>query len=161
MMQLLEQIEHSGLATWVRESPSIFAYTAVLSLHAIGLSIVVGISSVVALRVIGVFPSLPLQPMVRLFPAMYIGFWINAVSGVLLLMANATGMLTMIMFYLKMMFVIAAVLTLRLLRRAFARHTLDDNGRKLAYAVLALWFCAIVTGRLTSYPYMIQAWFGF
>lgn len=160
MMQLLEWIEHSGLATWVRESPSIFAYTLVLSLHAIGLSIVVGVSSIVGLRVVGFFRDIPLEPMFKLFPLMYVGFWINLVSGLLLLSANATGMLTMVMFYLKMTFVIAAVIVLRLIRGRFRDGTIASRGPKLAYAMLALWFCAIVTGRLTSYPYFVEAWFG-
>jgi len=161
MMQLLESIEHSGLATWVRESPSIFAYTRVLSLHAIGLSIVVGVSSIVALRVLGFFSAIPLEPLNKLFPLAYIGFWINALSGVLLLMANATGMFAMVMFYLKMIFVVAAVITLKCLRRSFADSTVTAaRGRRLARLMLTFWFIAIVTGRLTAYPYMIEAWFG-
>jgi len=160
MMQLLEWIEHTGIATWVRESPSIFAYTLVLSLHAIGLSIVVGISSMVGLRIVGFAREIPLEPMFKLFPLMYVGFWINAISGLLLLAANASGMLTMLMFYLKMTFVVAAIVTVRLVRRRFADGTIASRGRRLAFAMLAFWFCAIVTGRLTSYPHMIEAWFG-
>lgn len=160
MMGLLEWIEHTGIATWVRESPSLLAYTLVLSLHAIGLSIVVGISSMVGLRVAGFFRDIPLEPMFKLFPLMYIGFWINLVSGLLLLSANATGMFTMVMFYLKMFFVICAIVMVRLVRRRFADGTIATSGPPLAWAMLAFWFCAIVTGRLTSYPYMIEAWFG-
>lgn len=159
-MGLLEWVEQTGIATWVRESPSIFAYTAVLSLHAIGLSIVVGISSIVGLRVIGFFREIPIEPLFKLFPLMYIGFWVNAISGFLLLSANATGMLTMLMFYLKMVFVVAAVISLRLLRRSFAQGTVAGNGPKIAYTMLGFWVVAIVTGRLTSYPYMVQSWFG-
>jgi hypothetical protein len=160
MMQLLEAIEHSGLATWVRESPSIFAYTLVLSLHAIGLAIVVGISSMVGLRLVGRFSGIPVEPLIKLFPVMYIGFAINAISGLLLLMANATGMLTMLMFYLKMTFVTAAMITVEKMRRSFAGGTIDADGRKLATLLLVFWFIAIITGRLTSYPYMIASWFG-
>jgi hypothetical protein len=160
MMQLLESIEQSGLATWVRESPSIFAYTLVLSLHAMGLSIVVGVSSMVGLRLVGAFRGIPVEPLLKLFPLMYIGFTINAISGLLLLMANATGMFTNVMFFLKMTFVIAAMGLVELIRLRFRDGTVAVSGRKLAFALLAIWFCAIVTGRLTSYPYMIEAWFG-
>jgi hypothetical protein len=160
MMQLLESIEQSGIATWVRESPSIFAYTLVLSLHAMGLSIVVGVSSMVGLRLVGAFRGIPVEPLLRLFPLMYIGFTINAISGLLLLMANATGMLTNAIFFLKMILVIAAMSMVELIRMRFADGTIAASGRKLAFALLALWFCAIVTGRLTSYPYMVASWFG-
>lgn len=157
MVQLLEFIENSGIATWIRESPSIFAYTLVLSLHAIGLAIVVGVSSIVALRTLGRFEQIPLGPMLKLFPVMYVGFWINAISGVLLLSANATGMLGMLMFYIKMAFIVAAVLVLAALRR---RLTAGGQAGRLAVALLACWGGAIVAGRLTAYPYFVQAWLG-
>jgi hypothetical protein len=160
MLQLLEFIQNTGIATWVRESPSIFAYTFVLSLHAVGLAIVVGVSAMVALRVLGRFERIPLAPMVQLFPLMYLGFWINAFSGLLLLSANATGMLTMSMFYIKMFFVILAVLTLRLFRRRFGAGVSPDKMRSLAYTLLVFWFFAIVAGRLTAYPYFVQMWLG-
>jgi hypothetical protein len=158
MMQLLEFIEGTGIATWVRESPSIFAYTFVLSLHAIGLSIVVGTSAMVALRLLGRFDAIPLQPMVKLYPLMYTGFWINAGSGLLLLSANATGMFAMTMFYIKMAFVIAAVVTLRLLRPRLAAG--ETQLRGFALALLGFWLAAIVAGRLTAYPYFVEAWLG-
>ena len=160
MFQFLEYIESTGIATWVRESPSIFAYTLVLSLHAIGLSIVVGVSVMLAVRILGRFEQIPLQPMLKLYPLMYLGFWINAISGLLLLAANATGMLTMVMFYIKMTFVIAAVLTLGLIRGRLAEHAGQSEPRGLAYALLGFWFVAIVAGRLTSYPYFVAEWLG-
>lgn len=160
MMGFLEWVEQTGIATWVRESPSLFAYTLVLSLHAIGLSLVVGVSSIVGLRIVGFFREIPLEPMFKLFPLMYIGFWINAISGFLLLMANATGMFTMLMFWLKMFFVICAILTLHMVRRSFADNTLTTKAVPLAWAMLGFWFLAIVTGRLVSYRYLIQAWLG-
>jgi hypothetical protein len=45
---MLEAIENSAVATFVRESPSLFGYTAVLCLHAIGPAIVVGAAKAVA-----------------------------------------------------------------------------------------------------------------
>ena len=156
MFQLLEFVEGTGIATWVRESPSIFAYTLVLSLHAIGLSIVVGISAMVALRILGRFDNLPLRPLVKLYPIMYTGFWINAISGLLLLSANATGMFAMTMFYIKMTFVILAVATLRLLRPRLVAGATRLRG--FAFALLGFWLAAIVAGRLTAYPYFVEAW---
>jgi hypothetical protein len=160
MMGLLEFIEGSGIATWVRESPSIFVYTAVLSLHAIGLSVVVGVSAILAFRVLGRFEDIPLEPMFKLFPVMYIGFWVNVISGVLLLSANATGMLTMIMFYIKMIFVVSAVISLRLLRQRLVADGSASGARGLSWAMLTFWFLAIVAGRLTAYPYFVASWLG-
>jgi hypothetical protein len=78
---MLEAIENSAYAVWVRESPSIFAYTTILSLHAIGLAIIVGINTLIALRLLGFVKEIPLAPLRKLFPWMYLGFAINAFSG--------------------------------------------------------------------------------
>jgi hypothetical protein len=98
---------------------------------------------------------------------MYAGFWVNVLSGFALLAANATGMLTNVMFYLKMAFVALSVFVLRLIRNiVFADDAVDHvsvtdtRARGLAYASLACWAFAIVTGRLTAYPYFVEAWFG-
>ena len=42
MMELLASLENSGFGTWLRESPSIWAYPAVLTLHAMVLVGLVG-----------------------------------------------------------------------------------------------------------------------
>ena len=75
---MIEAIENSAYAVWVRESPSIFAYTSILSLHAIGLAVIVGINYLVALRLLGFVPGIPLPALRKLFRWMYLGFAINA-----------------------------------------------------------------------------------
>jgi hypothetical protein len=167
MLDLITAIEDSGFATWIRESPSIFAYTAVLSLHAMGLAIVAGLSAAVGLRLLGVAPAIPLAPAIELFPLMYAGFWINAASGLALLAANATGMLANPMFFAKLAFVAAAVLIMRVIRgRVFADPELLRTGnvprfaRALAGVSLLCWVGAIVAGRLTAYPYLLQGVWG-
>ena len=166
MIEFLEAIENSAYPTFVRESPSLWAYTLVLSLHAMGLAIVVGLSVTIALRLLGLAPSIPLGPLNRLFPIMYVGFWVNALSGFALLAANATGMLSNPMFYLKIAFVAGGVLVMRLLRRNVFNDKLASGGTvpaeasRLAYASLACWGIALIAGRLTAYPYLIAYYFG-
>jgi hypothetical protein len=166
VLQLLEAIENSAYPTFVRESPSLWAYTLVLALHAMGLAVVVGFSSAVALRLLGFAANIPLAPLGRLFPVMYVGFWINAFSGLALLAANATGMLANPLFYAKLVLVAGGVLVMRLLRRNVFTESLGNGGeapasaRKLAIASLACWGLAIVAGRLTAYPYLIEYYFG-
>lgn len=167
-MGILEYIEGTAIAIWVRESPSIFAYTGVLSAHAMGLAIVVGVNTAVALRVLGVAPSIPLKPLDKLFPVMYFGFIVNAISGLMLLAANATGMLSNITFLVKLGFIACAVFTMHSLRnRVFSAATLDSTalmpteGRALAILSLVFWTGAIVSGRLTAYPNFVASLFGF
>ena len=45
-MNFLETLENLGFSTWVRESPSKFAYPTVLLLHVIGMGVVAGLSAV-------------------------------------------------------------------------------------------------------------------
>jgi len=166
VLEFLEAIENSAYPTFVRESPTLWGYTLVLSLHAMGLAVVVGFSVVIALRLPGLAPSIPLAPLNRLFPIMYAGFWVNALSGLALLAANATGMLANPMFYVKIAFVAGGVLVMRLLRRNVLTERLARDGnvspetRTLAFASLACWGVALIAGRLTAYPYLIAYYFG-
>ena len=167
MLELIGAVEGSAFATWIRESPSLLAYTLILSLHAIGLAIVAGLSTAIDVRLLGVAPAIPLAPARKLFPLMYAGFWLNAASGLSLLAASASGMLSNPMFYIKIAFIVAAIVIMHLLRgRVFANEKLLRTGavpqgaRSLAIASLVCWAGAIIAGRLTAYPSLIRGWFG-
>ena len=99
---MLQTIEDLSIGVWVRESPSIFAYTLVLSLHAIGLAIVLGLNWLIALRLLGVAKAIPLTALRSFYGTIWFGFFINAVSGVLLFIASATHMGVMHVFWIKM-----------------------------------------------------------
>lgn len=157
-MELLAQIEQSGLATWIRESPSIFAYATVLAVHTFGLALIVGLSAAVALRTLGFAPGVALAPMGRFFPLMWVGFWLNAVSGVLLLMIDARLFLTMPTFYIKLAAIGLAIASVRLLRNEVVNERMADGnavatvkGKLLAGATLLFWLVAITAGRVTAY----------
>ena len=73
------------------------------------------------LRILGFAPAVPLAPLERFFPAVWTAFWINAVSGTLLVIGEATK-LANLDFAVKMLFIAAAVIILRMLRtRVFHR----------------------------------------
>lgn len=163
---MLEALEATGIATWVRESPSIFAYTLVLSLHAIGLGMVAGINGLIALRILGFAPGIPLGSLRDFYGVIWFGFAINAVSGVLLFMAGATNMGTMGAFWLKLAFVFAGMIIA--VRRksgylmndaALASGRAPEGARKLAWAALVCWVFAIIVGRMTGYPELYRSWF--
>jgi hypothetical protein len=157
-VELLVQLEQSELATWVRESESLWAYPIFISLHTIGLAFLVGFSAAIDLRILGVAPRMPLAGMGGLFLIMWFGFWVNALSGVVLLFANPTNFLTNPVFYIKLGFIALAVVTLRLLQTLVFCDpaTLDTRpvptkGRILAGTSLAAWLGAITAGRWTAY----------
>src|SRR5581483_4073375 len=74
-MNFLESIEQLGFSTWVRESPSKFAYPTILWLHVMGMGVVAGTSGIISLRLLGISPKTPLQELDRLYPLMWFGFW--------------------------------------------------------------------------------------
>lgn len=168
MGDFIEFIEATPVAVFVRESPSIFAYTTVLSLHAMGLAIVVGIGTAVALRVLGLFRGIPLTPLLRLFPIMWIGFTINALSGLALLAANASNMLANVMFLIKLALIALAVVNMELLRHRLAAEApvgspagevASPQTRAFALSSVILWLSVIVSGRLTAYPNFVSSFF--
>lgn len=165
---MIEAIENSAYATWVRESPSIFAYTTILSLHAIGLAIIVGINYLIAFRLLGFVPAIPLKPLRKLFPWMYLGFTINLYSGASLLAANLTNDLGNWLFIAKLVFIALAMINLELTRiyvfdRAgtVAAGELPKHARTFALGALVLWGLAMIAGRFTAYPNFVEAWLGF
>ena len=154
-MEFLASVEGSGFGTWLRESGSIWAYPAVLTMHTLGMGVLVGASAVLDLRLIGCAPQIPLAPLGKLFPIMWAGFWLNAITGVALFVADATTKGTTTVFMAKLGIIVVAVILLFDIKRrvygAGATHVVGPQVRVLAAASLALWFAAIVTGRYMAY----------
>ena len=167
MIQIFEWLESTGLATFVRESPSLFGYTAFLSLHAMGLAIVVGVNTAIALRLLGFAPSIPVAPLLKLFPVMYIGFTINAISGFGLFAASATSLINNMMFLWELGFIVLGLIGIELLRaKVFSDGatavgtTLPPGAKFYAYLSIFCWAGALVSGRLTAYPNFVSTLLG-
>ncbi len=161
-MEYLVWIESTAIATWVRESLSLWAYPTIIALHALGMAFLVGLNVAIDLRILGIAPELPLPPLEKFFRFMWWALGINAVSGTLLIMAYAEKMLTMPVFYFKLGFVIVAVVLLvRLKQRVFAApESLADGivphgGKVLASTSLVFWAATLIAGRLTACPLLL------
>ena len=151
-----DTLENLGISTWVRESPSKLAYPTVLWLHVMGMGVVAGISAIISLRLLGVSPKTPLQPLERLYPLMWVGFWVNAATGTALLLSSASKRLVDPTFYIKMILIFAGVAVLQLTRKKVFRRLGSDgvppeSARALAWAALICWFGAVTAGRLLAY----------
>jgi len=153
----LLRIEQSGFSIWIRESSSVFAFPSVLLLHTIGMGVVVGINAGIDLRILGIAPALPLAPMERFLPVLWVGFWVNAATGLVLLLVDATTKLTNPDFYVKMVFIALAVINLHLLKKHVFRDPLIDKAPAsvsamiLAVTSIVFWLGAITAGRLLAY----------
>jgi hypothetical protein len=156
-MNFLHALEQMPFSIWVRESSSIWAFPTFLVLHTIGMSIVAGLSAMIDLVLLGFWPKMPVKPLVRLYPLMWFGFGINAVTGAALLIADASSKLTNWDFYAKMMFVFVGMgILYRIRKRVFDDPQLDEgpvkeSAKRLAWISLICWFGAIVAGRLLAY----------
>ena len=154
MTDFLAAVENLPFSIWLRESNSIWAYPTVLTLHTVGLALLVGANAALDLRVLGWGQALALADLRPLFRWMWLGFWINALSGVVLLAADATTKVAAPMFLIKLGLVgIGVVLMTAQKREVFAPAAATTRGAKsLAAAALTVWFVAIAAGRLMAYP---------
>ena len=154
-MHFLTWLEQSGFSTWIRESPSVWAYPTVLFMHTLGLGFLVGGSMVLDLRALGFSDRLPLEPMKKFIPLMWFGLIVNALSGVVLVMIDATSMLSNPLFYIKLAFIALALVSGRLLANQVFREPgstiVSTSSKVLAGASLVFWLAAITAGRLTAY----------
>jgi hypothetical protein len=156
-MTFLVFLENLGFSRWVKEAQTVWAFPMILFVHTLGMSIVAGGSAMLSLIVLGFWPALPIKPFARVFPVLWIAFGINAVSGTMMLVADATTKLTTLDFYIKMAFVFAGLFVLiRMRRQIFEDPQVDQiplsgNAKMLAWASLACWFGAITSGRLLDY----------
>ena len=156
---VFKAIEESGLSVWIRESDSWFAFWAILSVHAIGMGILVGASILIDLRILGIAPDLPLAPFKRFYRFIWVGFWVQVASGILLLVGYPTKSLTNPVFYTKLLLIAVSLVVMQMLKnRVFNDPTLSEavmmaKGKSFAFFSLGLWVLAITAGRMLAYTY--------
>jgi hypothetical protein len=150
-----QTLEESGLSMWVRDNP----FWAILSIHALGMAMLVGASAIVALRILGVAPSLPIAPLQKLYGVIWAGFWVQIVSGLLLLIGYPTKSFTNYDFYLKLVLIaFGMVATLKLKTRVFTDPNRSESdmmasGKTMAILSLFFWLAAVTSARMLAYTY--------
>ena len=162
MIELLTFLESNRLSVFIREFPSVFGFPTILFLHTLGLAMVAGVSIAIDFWVLrGPTASAPLH-MIGLARTMWLGFGINLVSGVALLLAYPAKALTNWVFYLKMALVVLGVYLAARINRELsssggprAARTIAFDARRWAVASLLTWAAAIVTGRLLAYTHSV------
>jgi hypothetical protein len=157
MIEFLRSIEQLQFSTWIREGGALYGYPLVLFTHTLCLAAVVGGNLIIDLRLLGLATSIPIKPLEKLYPVMWWGFGINAVTGTILLMADATTKLTNYDFYIKMALIFIGVVVLKRMRKVvFADPAIDvapvsSAAKGLAWASLICWLGALTAGRLLAY----------
>lgn len=156
MMDLLTWLEGSAMSTWVREAPTIWAFSTILTLHTFGMGVLVGASALLDLRLLGIGRTIPLGQLESLFKIMWTGFWLNLITGSMLFAADATSRGTQWLFFVKMVFVIIGVTSVIQIRKQVYGGrtepvTVSGATRGLAAVSLVAWVAAITAGRLLAY----------
>ncbi len=152
-------IEATALSTWIRESPSLWVFPFYLILHTVGMGFLVGTNVAVDLRLLGFGPRIPLSIMERFYVVMKMGFVVNAISGLLLLIAYPTKALTNPLFYVKLTLIAFALIEAGWIRSLVLRDpSVEDTpvstkGKILAVTSLASWAAAVGAGRFLAYTY--------
>lgn len=147
-MYTLARLEETALSTWLRESG--LGFFASLTLHSIAMALVVGISLVLALRLLAAGPGPAMavwQPLLRLH---WLGAGLILISGFALLLAYPAKALTNWVFYLKLAALATAWLTMfRLQRGAWLGN--PARRRLVAATMLGMWVIVIFAGRFLAY----------
>ena len=156
MEEFLLKLQESDFGVWVSSAPTLLAYPTILMLHTVGLAMIVGPAWVLDVRLLGYGARLPVETLRGAFRIMWIGFIINASTGMALFISEADDKGMKWIFWVKLASIaLALVVTTRLRRAVFGAGIAPDvappNARTLAKASLLLWFVAITAGRLMAY----------
>ena len=145
---MFEWLENSSLAIWVGES--LYAYPLMLSLHAIGLAVMVGISVMISLRLMGLFATIEAAAFRPLMKLAWAGFAVNLISGSALFSSQASVFVDSTPFLTKISLVTLGVVLAALIQRRLDRPV-DGTTRLLALLSLLAWLGAVIAGRLIAY----------
>ncbi len=154
--ELLRALQHSAFANWVQGT----AYPIVITLHSVGLALLVGLLVIIDLRVLGFGRGLPLPALRKFMTVVWIGFWTNALSGVMLFSIDARKDFYSPLFRIKLAaiaigLILGAVIKSSVLSRTeqFGAADARSPARVKVLAALSLlcWASAIVAGRLLAY----------
>jgi hypothetical protein len=149
-------LEATPLADWVRMST--MGYPLMITLHAIGMGVMVGIALMLDGRLLGKFAGIPYQSLQRFLGIGWVGLGINTISGSCLFAAQATQYIVDPVYMTKMGLVLLGAITAAMIQTWLNRDAANweaasppANVRVVAVLSIVFWVTAIVTGRLTAY----------
>lgn len=156
MDHLLLAVQNSRFAFWLSQG----AFPPIITAHSIGMALLVGLQGIINLRVLGLGRGLPIPALRRFMKFVWIGFWINLCSGLLLFSITPDKFIHNTLFRFKLAFIIAGLFLGALLNTSLLKvgdEYSNPNAippardRALAFLSLACWVSAIVAGRYLAY----------
>ena len=157
MTAFLTWLENTSYSEWILTSAE--GWPIMLTLHAIGLAVVVGIVFAMNLRMLGFYSTIPMTSLYEILRIAWIGIWLNVITGLSIFMTQAVSYVHSTPFLLKIAFIILGIANLvytqKVLRREAAAWQaagrVPTTGILLAVSSLIFWILAVVTGRLIAY----------
>ena len=150
-------LQDTPFAHWVASNPSLLAYPTILTLHTVGMAIVVGTCVVMDLRLLGIGEGVPLAALIGAPRLVWTGFFINAATGLALFTTDAEHKATQTVFFVKLSLIFLALAVYGRIRALVFRGPaaiaapISSEVRALAILSLILWTGATVAGRLMAY----------
>jgi hypothetical protein len=153
---VLDWLAHTAYAEWVNQS---WGWPLALTIHAFGTATVVGLMFIIALRLLGLFRTIPFTALNKLVPIIWFAAACQIISGLTLWMTKPAQCLADGMFEVKMAFLVSALVVMGYLHRTMKQEaaawdvkgTVSPRGLKLVSAACLLWAAVTVGGRLTAY----------
>ncbi len=148
-MGLLHWFEESGLGIYIRESA--WGFAIALSIHAVGLAMVLGVVLVVNLRILGHVKEIPVLSYSGLFGAAWVGFVINLLSGLALWSAHAERYTSQGVFILKLSLLAIGGILMKVLMNSVRAGDDEMKIKTISALCISCWLGAVITGRLMAY----------
>jgi hypothetical protein len=148
-MELLLWIEETSLGVHVREDAWTFAI--MLCLHSVGMAASLGVVMITTLRSVGALKGIPVLAHAGLFPAAWIGFGINLISGLALYVSHATEYTFQVVFILKLSLLAVGGVFMKLMMNNYRAGGVEMTSKLFGGLTLVCWIGAIITGRLMAY----------
>jgi len=151
---MLQWLSATPVSRWARESD--YGFYILLTGHAIGMALVVGIIFVLGFRLLGLSKDEPLAAFDKLFIVAWLGFLLNLGTGLALLGANGEHLIRNPAFLLKIGFIVMGGVAVRALGRSMKTEP-DSHAasgartRVIAILTMMLWTLAIIAGRWIAY----------
>jgi len=153
---VLEWLAKTEYSQWVRES---WGWALALTIHAFGNAIVVGLVLIMAMRLFGLFRTIPYTALPKLFPFIWVAICFQALSGFTLWMSKPARYVKDGVFDIKFSLVCIGIVLLVYFQRTITREApewdkagkVTSTGLRLAGAAALCWAFVIIMGRLTAY----------
>jgi hypothetical protein len=158
MIGFLETLQNSEFSQWVLVS--VWGYPIFLTLHSLGLALLVGLLIVIDLRVLGVPRMLPFMPFNRLMALIWGAFAVNLGSGLALFVADGVKFFSSTAFRFKFASIVIGIVLAVVIKNTVLnqgarldaeRGSAPVTAKALAAISILMWISAIGFGRYMAY----------